>query len=373
MIIDWYRHGHEHRNDMLRFGFMRLHRAGEITYREHALSECRAAGFSAETAGHDHRHTSIFAIRGASQIKRVVVDSEDSFFWMAPLVRDCDLYFSAGYSPAFFEERSFIAPYPWQTEAEVAFYRDRAAWLIASYGELFGRIRCYVPIAPSMGRRDRPGPLSLKLRNLRHKLSKQLMRDHDWHYDYVDFEVRYAELLSYRQAVQQSDIVLLDSLWGWPRHRVALHEHLRRLSPHYRIHSRLNWSPPYSCDAGDRSGLVQGDFPMTIGAISDYEMMLSQSRLATFATGFHYGWRNIMTAALMMGLPVLTDRLIVQPWFDMNVFDFIETDSYGLGNIEAVLARYPTERLAQVKTRNQAAFDRYLSPDAMARYVLSAA
>ncbi|PTM41751.1 hypothetical protein [Bosea sp. 124] len=373
MIVDWYRHGHEHRNDMLRFGFMRLHRAGEITYREHALPECRAAGFSAETAAHDHRHTSIFAIRSGSQVKRIVVDSEDSFFWMAPLVRDCDLYFCAGYSPSLFEERRFITPYAWQTEVEIAFYRDRADWLIASYGELFGRIKPYVPIAPNMGRRNPPGRLNSKLRNLRHKLAKRLKRDRDWHHDDVDFEVRYAELLSYRNAVQQSDIVLLDSLWGWPRHRVALHEQLRRLSARYAIHSRLNWSPPYACDAGDRSGLVKGDFPMVIGAVSDYETMLSQSRLGTFATGFHYGWRNIMTAALMIGLPVLTDRLIVQPWFDMKVFDFAETDSYGLGDIEAVLARYPTERLAQVKARNQAAFDRYLSPQAMAHYVLSAA
>jgi hypothetical protein len=373
MIVEWYRHGHEHRNDMLRFGLMRLHRTGEITYRERSLAESREGGFSAGTATHDHRHTSVLAVRSGSTSRRIVVDSEDSFFWMAPLVQDCDVYFCAGYSPSLFEERRFITPYAWQTEAELAFYRDRADRLIADYGEVFKRVRPYVPIAPSMGRR-RPLPrLTVRFRNLRHRVMRRLKRDRDWYHEHLDFEERYTELLSYRMVALRHDIVLMDSLWGWPRHRVALHRTLRHLSPRYAIHSRLNWSAPYACDAGDQSGLEPSEFPMTIGTIGDYEQMLSQSRLGTFATGFHYGWRNIMTLALMIGLPVLTDRLVVKPWFDFNVFDFTETGEFGLGNIEAVLARYPAERLIEVKARNQAAFDRYLSPEAMARHVLSAA
>ncbi len=50
----------------------------------------------------------------------------------------------------FFENGTFIEPYPWQTEAELTFYRERASWLIESYGSVFSRVKPFVPIAPNM-------------------------------------------------------------------------------------------------------------------------------------------------------------------------------------------------------------------------------
>ncbi len=141
----------------------------------------------------------------------------------------------------------------------------------------FSRVKPFVPIAPNMGRRSRVSKNAMRLRNLRRKIVKVTTGTLDWTAEHVDFEERYRELLSYRDLPQRYDIVLMDSLWGWPRHRVALHTELARLSSRYTTHSRLNWSEPYACDAGDQSGLRFEDFPMTVGAIDNYERMLAQS------------------------------------------------------------------------------------------------
>jgi hypothetical protein len=369
-VVEWYRNGHEHRNDMLRFGMMRLHQQGDLKYREYPLSRCVEAGFPASVADHEHRHTSVLAIRDGRSVRRVIVDSEDSFFWMSPLVHDCDVYFCSGYSRRFFVDRAFIEPYRWQTEAEIAFYSERAAWLIDNHGSAFSRVKPFVPIAPNMGRRSRIGQTAQRLRNLRHKATSWISDARDWAAEHSDFEERYRELLTYREASLRHDIVLMDSLWGWPRHRVALHAELARLSPRYTVHSRLNWSVPSACDAGDRSGLRADDFPKTIGKIDDYETMLSQSRLGVFATGFHYGWRNIMTLALMMGLPVLTDRLNVEPWFDMEVFYFRENEEFGISGIEVSLKSLTDDCLDEIKRRNRRAYDSTMSPEIIAKRLL---
>ncbi len=80
-----------------------------------------------------------------------------------------------------------------------------------------------------------------------------------------------------------------------------------------------------------------------------------------------------MTLALMVGLPVLTDRLVVEPWFDMNEFERNETEAFGLGDVETTLVRYSSQLLAEVKRRNRRVFDQYLTPEAMARYIISTA
>ena len=42
-------------------------------------------------------------------------------------------------------------------------------------------------------------------------------------------------------------------------------------------------------DGGDRFSMTSSDFPIETGRIDNYEMMLASSRLAVFATGFHWG------------------------------------------------------------------------------------
>lgn len=373
VVVEWFRNNHEQRNDLLRFGFMRLHKRGEISYREYPLDLCSDARFSTRVVQYPHRHTSVVSIRGRNFSKRVIVDSQDSFFWMAPIIADCDLYLCSGYNRAFFREFRFIEPYPWQSRDEIAFYRTRASDLIDMYGAHFDRVRPFVPIGPNLGRRSHVEWLTQKVRNIRHRTMAMISKRGDWASDYEDFEVRYRELLDYRTAATIYDIVLLDSLWGWPRHRVALHQKLYELSARYKIRSQLSWTNPNRFDGSHKIEISPESFPMSVGVIADYESMLSQSRLAVFATGFHWGWRNIMTLALLIGLPVYADRLIVEPWFDIREFQLHENEDFGMRNVEEVLLRYSKDSLMVAKLRNQTKYDLYMSPESVAHYVLSVA
>lgn len=349
---------------------MRLHKRGDIRYIERPLAACTEAGFSTSSAEHQHRHTSLFAVRSGKLRIRIIVDSEDSFVFLSPIIQDCDIYFCAGYSSDLFKLRRFVRPYVWQTENELDFYRNACASHIDKFGSSFDKIRPYVMIAPNLSRTSRVGILEQKYRNLRHKISSRISSNRDWSDEYVDFEIRYNELLKLRHLPVCHDVVLRDSLWGWPRHRVALHRQLKELSTRWNIRSQLNWAPPVACD-GSISANYQTDlFPMQIGVLDDYETMLASSRLGVFATGFHWGWRNIMSFALMMGLPTMTDRLLVEPWFDMKSFQLIENEMFGMPGIETNLISRLQLKGSNSKTRMQANYDRYMEPEAVAQYVL---
>lgn len=371
-VVEWYRNGHEHRNDLLRFGFMRLHNKGEIRYVERPLSACVEAGFSTASAEHEHRHTSLFVVKSRSTNRRIVLDSEDSFVWLSPLIEDCDQYFCSGYSSDFFQNREFVKPYTWQTDQELAFYRERIQQLVSLYGFAFDKVRPFVFIAPNLAQQNSISRLTQKYLSARHKLTSRFTDRRDWATEREQFEARYASILQMRSLPRIHDVVLSDSLWGWPRHRVELHNQLATLSAHWDIHTRLNWAPPVECDASALSDFHQGMFPIVTGDVGNYEVKLASSRLGVFATGFHWGWRNIMAFALMVGLPVMVDRLVVEPWFDMKEFELIENEEFGMPRIESALIRYNDPLLALVKSKNQAAYDRLMSPEAVARYVLAA-
>jgi hypothetical protein len=371
--VVWFKNAHEHRNYPLRFGLMRLHRDGRIRYSERPLADCAAFGFPAEVARHEHRHTSVIAVSRGGRRAACIVDSEDSFYWMSSLVRWCDVYFCAGYNAALFEGKSFPEPYAWQQAFEVAFYRERAGRLIAEFGEHFPRVRRFVPIGPSMIRRTGVSYMEQRVRNLHHKLRSAVGENQPWLFDFLDFELRYSELLGYRRLPLTHDVVLLDTLWGWPRHRLALHRQLQQLAPRFDIHSRLNWSAPVDLDGGTRHPLDASEFPIAIGAVGDYERMLAMSRLAVFATGFHWGWRNIMILALMAGLPVHSDPLLVEPWFDMREFRITWNQAGDWQGIAAELQRLTEDEWLATKAHNQAVYDRYLAPEAVAGYFVETA
>ena len=373
--VRWFRNSHEHRNYWLRFGLMRLHRAGRIRYSEYPLAACVDAGFDPALAAHGHRHTSLVLVEDGSISRRCVIDSEDSFFFLSPLLlRHADLYFCAGYNRAFFEGRTFIPPYAWQQPDEVSFYDQRARDLVRECGDLFDRVRPFVPIGPEL-HAERPLTFVMrKLRNAHHKAVSRLRKSQSWRFDCSDFEARYRQLLALRKTACLYDIVLLDTLWGWPRHRHALHLRLRELAKAGRtIHARLRWSEPMALDGGDRFPLTQDEFPLETGRVDRYEPMLASSRLAVFATGFHWGWRNIMTLALMWGLPIHADRLLLEPWFDMSQFEISWNDHLDWPHVGAELAALSDDRHARIKTHNQAAFDRLLAPEKVADYFVGAA
>ena len=129
------------------------------------------------------------------------------------------------------------------------------------------------------------------------------------------------------------------------------------------IHSRLRWSEPTDVDGGDRFPWSSADFPIETGEIDDYEAMLAASRLAVFATGFHWGWRNIMTLALMMGVPIFADRLLPEPWFDMDRFEIRWNDQFDWPEVVDALGAITVAEHARIKARNQAAFDDVLAPE----------
>ncbi len=374
MDVLWFANSHEDRNDLLKFGLMRLHRRGALKFFEYPIVQASKFGFSETVARHKHRHTSVVLLENDSQRVRCLVDSEDSFFWMSPLITEVDRYFCAGYNSEFFENRRLFAPYDWQTEDEVQFYRKRASHLISTFGAHFGKVRKFVPIAPSMfGPKIVPPIAVQKWRNFKHKVMTSMVSGRYWHNQYREYEARYAQLLELRKCKLAYDVVLLDTLWGWPRHRVALHRKLAHLSQRYRIHSRLNWNAPNEMDACLDHPLNMDEFPLETNPVDDYERMLASCRLAIFATGFHWGWRSIMTFALLIGLPVYLDRPMLEPWFNFNDFIVFYNDTGDWSSIEQHLRSIDDTEWYRIKDINQRVYDRVMTPERVADYFIQVA
>jgi hypothetical protein len=97
--------------------------------------------------------------------------------------------------------------------------------------------------------------------------------------------------------------------------------------------------------------------------------MLASSRLAVFATGYHWGWRNIMTLALYWGLPIYMDQPLLEPYFNFSEFKVFYNDDQWQ-SIERYLQEIDEPIWQRIKTHNQAVYDRYLLPEKVAQYVL---
>jgi hypothetical protein len=373
MELTWFRHHDEHRNELLRYGLMRLAKAGRLRYQELPLSQATAAGFSSIVTSSPPHHTSILMISFEGTRIRCLVDSEDSFYWMSPLISEVDLYLCAGFNAEFFRGNTFPRPNSWQSEDEISYYRNRAAELIDKYGEYFGKVQPFVPIGPNLSTREDVGAGLRKIRNARHKLGSLMSDGPYWQLDYEAYSRRYGRLLALRHAPLKYDVVLNDSLWGWPARRISLHDQLYSLKDKFAIHAKLSWAPPVAFDASDRLGLCPGDFPRAIGQITDYEEMLASSRLGIFATGFHWGWRSIMTLTMLFGIPVLTDRLLLQPWFDLEQFDLTFNDGEDWSCIASSLSEISTESWHSRRERNARLYDVFMAPEAVASYVMDAA
>jgi hypothetical protein len=293
---------------------------------------------------------------------------------MAGLLEHADIYFCAGYNAEFFRERRFTPPYAWQEPFEVEAYKTRAEELVHSYGRWFGRVRPFVPICPSMDRRAAPGLAAQKMRNAFDKVARRMRATEPWLLAYVDFERRYRDLIALRNEPADYDVVLLDTLWGWPRHRYALHQRLGELGKlGFDIHARLNWSEPSTWDGSGRAPLPKELFPVETGTVVDYEGMLAASRLAIFATGFHWGWRSIMALALMWGLPIYADRLLLEPWFGMERFELAWNNDADWADLLTTLEHTTDDKRSRTKAHNQAAFDELLAPEKVAEYFVAAA
>ncbi|MCP4309578.1 MAG: hypothetical protein GY788_32825 [bacterium] len=354
---------------------MRLHRAGEIKYVETDWERRTQYGFAAEPTARALKANSLIAIEAGGVHRRCVVESNDSFYVMSHLVRHTDVYFCAGYNTTFFRERQLPPILSWQTDADVEQYARKGRELIAEYGDHFDRVAPFIPIAPNMHRQSPISALRQKVRNVRHRATRLLGHAHDWSGNHGDFEDRYAYLLSLRNQPTHYDVVLLDTLWGWPRHRLALHERLASLAAQGRIvHSRLAWQEPSPWDGSETNPFEKERFPIVLGAeIDGYEPMLAHSRLAPLATGFHFGWRNIMTLGLMIGVPIMTDRIILEPWFGIDRFQIEWNEEDDWNGLLQVLDRTTDELRTRIANHNTAAFDEFMTPERTARYVIDTA
>jgi hypothetical protein len=374
MTVTWFRHTHENRNDLLRFGLMRLHYDKSIDYIERPFSDAGKYGFSKTVMNYpDHRHKSFLLIKDKAFSIKCIMDSEDSFALVSPLIKETDIYFCAGYNTDFFKNKCFVKPYSWQDETDLIWYRTTLEDKIEQLGNFFPRVRKFVPIAPNLAFPLKMGWAKRKYRNIEYKLNRYLKKGNHFADDYQGFELRYQYLLSLRENELAYDVVLNDTLWGWPQHRINLHKKLAELNSNgFNIHSILKWTEPVEHDGSRVKKVCSDKFPMLTQPLKEsYEKMLSQSKLAVFACGFHWGWRNIMMFALMTGIPVVTDRLLTEPYFNINEFEMKQVEDHCWESLESCLASLTEEKWVKAKIHNQKVYDKYMAPEVVAEYFLN--
>ncbi|RYZ27135.1 MAG: hypothetical protein EOO10_13625 [Chitinophagaceae bacterium] len=371
--ITWFRHSHENRNDLLRFGLMRLHYQGRVRYKELPFSEVGQFGFSKKIACQkDPRHLSFILVEDGKRNIKCLVDNEDSFALITPLIAEVDVSFCAGYNSDLIEKKQFIRPYSWQRKEDIQWYEEIIERKIINIGHHFSRIKKFVPITTNMGYQLPVQPVTQKIKNLQHRINRLLKKSNDFTDDYRGFEIRDEAIRQLRTNSLEYDIVLNDSLWGWAQHRINLHTRLKTLSSRgYKIHSKLNWLEPSSIDGSSIKNIDRSVFPILTSEITDtYELMLSKSRLAVFACGYHWGWRSIMMLALGIGIPVLTDRLLTEAYFDMNEFHIFQQEDNEWASVGDILSNIDENKWLQWKEHNQRIYDKYMSPEAVANYFI---
>jgi hypothetical protein len=298
--IIWFTNSHEQRNHLLKYGLMKIAKEGKIEFLEQEHSQLLEYNFPSPIKEHIHRHTSFLLYVNGNRTKKILVDSEDSFVHLHPLIQDVDIYFCAAYNHDFHAEKQFIQKYSWQTDDDVLEYERKSQKLILDFGDHFHKIKKFIPIGFNLSHPIKHSYIEQKIINVKHKLIKSVFKRKDWSHDLQMFESRYEYVQKLRNQELIHDVVLYDTLWGgWPRHRYALHQKLQELSKQYKIYSVLKWD-----DSAEKSEFVKEQFPLISQPIlGNYEEMIAASRLGVFAAGFHWGWRNIMTLALFCNRP----------------------------------------------------------------------
>ena len=369
-IVTWHRNDHEHSLHYFKYGLMQLAMKGEIRFRE-ISNEAGVGMLPEKVQSHKHRRTAMVRIEDGGYSRLLALDGEDSIFQTSPLIEHCDYYFSCTYRRKFFEGKPFDLELPWQTECEVKPYRERYIDLQNRFGEHLHKARALMPIGPAMEMRETPNLLQRKLRGLRHRLSKQRLPQLDWSPQFGRFERRWEQLMKLRELEPEHDVALKDSLWGWPRHRVALHRELKRLSGRFALYSELHYRDVFDFECGNHPEPVPSDFPMmTGGGVSEnYEEMLAKSRLGVFSTGFHYGCRNIVSLAWLLGLKTVSDPFSYEAIYDFADFNPVIHRSGDWRELEDALLGSHSEDLAS-RQRRQNAFDAVGLPEHAARHIV---
>lgn len=371
--IKWFRHSHENRNDWLRFGFMELHSKKEINYQEWVLKDMLKYGFAPEILTYqDLRHKSFILIENGSKEQRCLVDSEDSFVLFSDLIVYVDTYFCAGYNSDIFKHKRLPVFYKWQREDELKWYKDELMLKINKFGDHFHKVKKFIPIAPNLHIDIPTNFFKQTVYNFDDKIRTLLGYSSNYRLVHQMYRKRLNNLLTLRDQSLTYDVTLNDTLWGWPSHRIKLHQALKKLANKgFKINSVLKYGTPSIHDNSIALGLDASQFPIAIGNIGDYEKMLASSKLGVFACGFHWGWRNILTLALFFGIPVVTDRLLTEAYFDFDEFKIYETEDESWPVVEDLLKDIDSTKWEDIKKHNQKVYDQYLKPEIVANYFIN--
>lgn len=369
-LVTWFRNNHEHSLHYFKFGLMQMARRGEILYREIA-NENGHELIPEAIRKHAHRRTVAVRIDEGSRHRILILDGEDSIFQTSFLIQHCDLYFSCTYRRKFFDGEAFDLELPWQTECELIHYRERYSELQNAFAADLHRARPLMPIGPGMEMPENLGMIREKLGSLRHRLSKLREPWLDWAPQFDRFQRRWAYLHKLRDLVPNVDVALKDSLWGWPRHRVALHQSLATAGDRYSIRAELHYREANPYEYGSHSPPSPEDFPMRVGGgvAGSYEEALASSRLGVFATGFHYGCRNIVTLCWFLGLKTFTDPLSFEAIYDFADLEPMIHRSGSWIELPEVLDVAKSEG-QESRKRRQIKFDAVALPGRAAKYLL---
>ena len=377
MRITWFRHNHEARNDYFRYALMKQHLEGELVYRELPQEKGSDFGLSETLVQHDHRHTSILNVKDGSRSRLVAIDNKDGFIHLQPFIEEVDAYFCCPFASAFHREKEFPPLLSWQTEEDVEPYRAKAKELVKRHGEHFEKVRRLTPMPPRMadfGAMSRSEWRKAVWKNRLRRLQVWKGDRELWRHDYAACEARYRQMLGYRNLSLHYDIVCRETLWAWPDNRIELHERLQDLKDRYEIRSQLmpvseEATTPVLCSDVSQEKRSRLDALMQPMELEDsYERALGRSRVAVFPTGCHWGWRQITFLGLCMGVPILMDRPIYEPYFDFDEFEV----AYNEGTWEKtrrLIDEIDGQKWKNIKKKNQKVFDKYLSPKSVGEYI----
>ncbi|MCX3263639.1 hypothetical protein [Pedobacter agri] len=371
--VHWFRDTPEERNDWLRFGLMELSKKKEINYAEWDLKKMTNYGFSNKILSYGSlRHLSFLVVEDGERKIKCIIDNEDSFAFLSELIVHADVYFCAGYNSNVFQQKSLPKFYIWQNQEDVAWYTDLLSKKIPDFENQFYKVKRFIPIGPNLWKHLPISKTRQLCLNIEHRLRKSLGLSNQYRIVHEVFRSRYKDLLKLRNQQLSFDITLSDTSWGWPNHRIKLHQQLKKLSQKgFKINSELKLTEPSVCDNSISLNLNPENFSMKIGEIKNYEQMLASSKIGVFTCGFHWGWRNIFTLALFIGIPVITDRLLTEPYFDINNFKIWETEDEDWRLLQNCLQEITIIDWNNIKSENQKAFDKYLAPEVVARYVVN--
>ncbi|MGB5686719.1 MAG: hypothetical protein WBM35_12955 [Candidatus Electrothrix sp.] len=367
----------------VKFALMELARVGEIDFVQVSLARFDRKILSQEAIDALSPAQSFFVAYDNGQRCKIILDISESYFYMSSAIAEVDLYFCTAYSAELFEKRQFLTPYPWQERYDLGGYQRNFQRIEKEFGEHFHKLVRFIPCPPVMdlpvrrfGKMKQVQIVSLLLgRFLQKKIPIPLSSF--FNPEYHLFKLRYRQLLAYRQNTLNYDVVVRESLWAWPWHRVLLIKALAALkgrkifyglSSSEKDHKEAWWRhdiPKNERDEISRMLHAEIHFP------ESYEEMITSSRLAVFPTGKHWGWRAITFLSLLSGGPVYMDKPIFEPYFPMDAFRVFYTEDEWV-DLESVLNEVDDEQWKAIRQHNQEAFDKYLAPAPVGQYICQA-